>query len=466
MAEFGDMERKWDSIAPLLCRPGPYMQEGFEGDEENIQSLQETRILVVGAGGLGCEILKDLALSGFVDIHLIDLDTIDVSNLNRQFLFRMKDVGRPKAQVAAEFIMRKRPAVDVKWHSTPIQEFPKAWYKKFDLVIAGLDNVAARSWLNETLVDLVKYDTSGEPDEDTVIPLIDGGTEGFNGQSRIFLPHTTSCFECSLSSMAETNTFPMCTIANVPRIPEHCIAYALKVAWRTLEVLRTASDYKVYTPIDAGDAFKPDGVTLDNDNVEHVSWLYYAALKRAEEFGIEGVTYSLTMQVAKNIIPAIASTNALISAACVNEAFKYLSGTSQRLNNYMMYMGGKTSGIHSDVFNYGRNVACRVCHRFLLCQVDPMSPFQDFVTALETQGSSTPGWSGPHPNGLGAIQSLANQLTNASILLRNAKGELAIGAEFLTRSVGEVLATKDLLSATDRTGTVQKILVLFKSAAF
>ena len=65
-----------------------------------------TKVLVVGAGGIGCELVKNLVLAGFNDIHLIDLDTIDVSNLNRQFLFRRKHVGQPKSIVARDAVLK------------------------------------------------------------------------------------------------------------------------------------------------------------------------------------------------------------------------------------------------------------------------------------------------------------------------------------------------------------------------
>jgi len=69
----------------------------------------------------------------------------------------------------------------------------------------------------------------------------------------------------------------------------------------------------------------------DNDNLEHMQWVYEKSLERAREFKIEGVTEMLTLGVTKNVIPAIASTNALIAAVCTNEALKIASGINPRV---------------------------------------------------------------------------------------------------------------------------------------
>ncbi|KAG8969901.1 hypothetical protein FRC03_000147 [Tulasnella sp. 419] len=328
-----DWQDRYHYVDQILENPGPRTDEAFAaGDTVKSFLREQCKILVIGAGGLGCEILANLALMGFKDIHVIDMDTIDISNLNRQFLFRPKDVGKPKATVAAEFIMKRVPGVKVTPYYGKIQDKDDDYYMQFNLVICGLDSVEARRWINATLVNLVDPENP-----ESLKPLIDGGTEGFKGQSRVIFPSISSCYECSLDMLNKPTAFPICTIANTPRLPEHCIEWASVLEWPKVHGEKK----------------------MDTDDPEHITWIYKVAAARAKEFKIEGVTWSLTQGVVKNIIPAIASTNAIIAASCCNEAFKIATTAAQYLNNYFMLIG--TDGIYTYTFEHEKRPECPVC---------------------------------------------------------------------------------------------------------
>lgn len=331
-------EGRWRELDYLLTREGRFTGPGFDPGPELREFLQEDcRVLVVGAGGLGCELLKDLALSGFGRLDVIDMDTIDVTNLNRQFLFRPSDVGRSKAVVAAKAIERRVSGVKVTAHHAAIQDRDASFYAQFHVIVLGLDSLEARRHMNAVACGLLSYTAEGNPDLTTVKPLVDGGTEGLRGHARVLIPGVTPCFECTLWLFPPQRKFPLCTLAETPRSPAHCIEFAKLVLW----------------PRERGEE------PFDPDIEEHMAWVYERARKRAAEFGIPGVTLQLTQGVVKNIIPAIASTNAIIAAACTLETLKLVTLASRGLDNYLMYSGGDS--VYTLATSYERDPVCPVC---------------------------------------------------------------------------------------------------------
>uniref|UniRef100_A0A8C0GJD7 SUMO-activating enzyme subunit 2 n=1 Tax=Chelonoidis abingdonii TaxID=106734 RepID=A0A8C0GJD7_CHEAB len=180
---------------------------------ELAEAVSGARLLVVGAGGIGCELLKDLVLTGFNNIDVIDLDTIDVSNLNRQFLFQKKHVGRSKAQVAKESVLQFYPEANIiAYHDSIMNpDYNVEFFRQFTLVMNALDNRAARNHVNRMCLA-------------ADVPLIESGTAGYLGQVTVIKKGVTECYECHPKPTQKT--FPGCTIRNTPSEPIHCIVWA------------------------------------------------------------------------------------------------------------------------------------------------------------------------------------------------------------------------------------------------
>lgn len=180
--------------------------------------IEQAKILLVGAGGIGCEVLKNLTLVGFKSIDAVDLDTIDVSNLNRQFLFNKSNVGQSKSKVAIE-IAKKEYAfssdglnLNAIHKSIMLSEFDVDFFKQYTFVINALDNRAARSHVNRMCLS-------------AQVPLLESGTAGYTGQSFLVKNSLTACYECE-GIQKEGRTYPTCTIRNTPSQPIHCIVWA------------------------------------------------------------------------------------------------------------------------------------------------------------------------------------------------------------------------------------------------
>ena len=152
------------------------------------QRLAESRVFVIGAGALGNEIVKNLALLGIGNILILDLDTIENSNLSRSVLYRAGDSGKPKAAVAATAARDIYP--DIKAHhiqGNVLHDVGAGLFQWADVVIGGLDNREARLAINRQCYRLGK-------------PWIDGAIEQIQGVARVFAPDGP-CYECTLSAV-------------------------------------------------------------------------------------------------------------------------------------------------------------------------------------------------------------------------------------------------------------------------
>ena len=150
-------------------------------------ALTSASVLVVGAGALGNELVKDLALVGVGRIIVVDMDVVEHSNLARCVLFRDGDEGQSKARLVAERAQQLNPEVAVEPVVGRIERMGVGALAKVDVVVGGLDSREARAWVNQAARKVNR-------------PWVDGAIEGIRGIARVFLP-SGPCYECTLGEI-------------------------------------------------------------------------------------------------------------------------------------------------------------------------------------------------------------------------------------------------------------------------
>ncbi|KAJ2718745.1 E1 ubiquitin-activating protein uba2 [Coemansia sp. Benny D115] len=452
---------------------------------ETADLLSAAPILVVGAGGIGCELLKNLSVSGYRNIHALDLDTIDLSNLNRQFLFQRKHIRQPKAKVAIEAIKGFNPQINAQAIQANIKEprFDRDWFSQFALVFNALDNLEARRHVNMMCL------AAG-------VPLVESGTAGYLGQVTVIVGGKTECFDCQMKP-AEQKTFPVCTIRSTPSAPIHCIVWAKNYLFAQLfgealsgesqedeegeagangedvaelKALREeATALKALTAAMAGDDFaqlvfekvftrdihrlltmkemwaqrKPPvaldynelscdlcniddlsdhskmtaaqsfalftrscrnlaklhlekgPLSFDKDEKDMLDFVAATASLRSHAFGIDQKSIFETKAMAGNIIPAIATTNAMVAGMMVLQSILVLTGRVKECHTaYLAYNSKLPRCIIRESLSKP-NVHCAVCRRrYLTLRVADVQK-----TTLGDVLEHVRGLSGPHALG-------------------------------------------------------------------
>ena len=151
------------------------------------ERLKNATVMVVGAGAIGNELIKNLTLLGIGRILIYDMDSIENTNLTRSVLYRAKDVGRYKAEVAAERAKEMNPDVKAKaFIANIIDDVGLGVFRRMDVVLGGLDNREARLSINQSCYKVDR-------------PWIDGAIEALNGFARVFIPGQGACYECTMT---------------------------------------------------------------------------------------------------------------------------------------------------------------------------------------------------------------------------------------------------------------------------
>lgn len=230
-----------------------YGQRLIFGDDFQ-EKLSKSKVFIVGSGAIGCEHLKNFSMMGIGNIIITDMDTIEKSNLNRQFLFRISDIGKFKSEIAAREINKINPLIKVTAHQNKVSTetetiYNEKFFESLTCVANALDNIQARLYVDEKCVTYRKA-------------LIESGTLGTKGNVQIIIPDMTESYG-SMRDPAEQSV-PVCTLKSFPYLIDHCVhfsrdlfeGYFIQAPNNTIKYLTNKELLKTMTPTEVANIVK------------------------------------------------------------------------------------------------------------------------------------------------------------------------------------------------------------------
>jgi molybdopterin/thiamine biosynthesis adenylyltransferase len=318
--------------------------------------VKNSRVLIAGIGGLGCEIAKNLAMLGVGHLDLVDLDIIEHSNLNRQILFADAKLGEPKALVAAKKLVQINPNIIVKGYHNSLERLDPSLYVAADVIVGGLDSMNARLNLNAQCIRFRK-------------PLVDGGVSGYHGHVYSIFPYQNACFECNPLPVAESDEMAACTVVGIPRKRIHCL-FKGDMAFK--------------------EEFKRDPNPKNLDDVEFIQQVANELVNKHDfqpEFTADDI-----VKIIDRHDPGIITINAVISALESHEVVKILhwkrgnKGLGQPISSYVVFNAMTMKLYHIDK---KRNPDCPQCSknaRRVVIKMKAQSPSMNIIRTLKKNG--------------------------------------------------------------------------------
>ncbi|MFW9819765.1 MAG: ThiF family adenylyltransferase [Candidatus Thorarchaeota archaeon] len=318
--------------------------------------VKNSRVLIVGVGGLGCEIAKNLAMLGVGQLDLIDLDIIEHSNLNRQILFTGAKLGEPKAIVAARKLNEINPNIIVNGYHTSLERLNPALYLAADVIVGGLDSMNARLNLNAQCIRFKK-------------PLVDGGVSGYHGHVYTIFPYKNACYECNPLPVGESDEMAACTVVGVPRKRIHCV-FKGDMAFK--------------------EKFDRDPNPKDINDIKFIQQVANELVNKHNFY--PEYTRDDIVKIIDRHDPGIITINAVISALQSHEVTKILhfkkghKGLGEPIKDYVIFNAITMKFYH---IKKQRNPECSQCGknvRRLSIKMNPRSPCLNIIKILKKNG--------------------------------------------------------------------------------